>query len=111
MGSEMCIRDSNYAKTLKTVLKEVEDSLIYLDKAEKISGSIKAQVDALKEAEKLVEAKYDNGLVGYLEFLTTKRNLFDARINSLEAQRAEIYSYVNFIKALGGGWEDEYSKQ
>jgi len=101
----------NYAKTLKTVLKEVEDSLIYLDKAEKISGSIKAQVDALKEAEKLVEAKYDNGLVGYLEFLTTKRNLFDARINSLEAQRAEIYSYVNFIKALGGGWEDEYSKQ
>jgi multidrug efflux system outer membrane protein len=98
----------NYAKTLKTALKEVEDSLIYLNKAEKISGSIKAQVDALKEAEKLVEAKYDNGLVGYLEFLTTKRNLFDARINSLEAQRAEIYSYVNFIKALGGGWEDEY---
>lgn len=100
----------NYTDTIKLVLKEVEDALVNLSKSTKINSSLEKQLNFIKDNEIMNEEKFETGLIGLLELFEIKRGVLDVNINYLESQRLEVYSYINFIKALGGGFSNDYKK-
>lgn len=100
----------NYVDTVKLVLKEIEDGLVNLSKATKINSSLEKQLNLVKDSEIMNEEKFETGLIGLLQLFEIKRGVLDININYLESQRIELHSYINFIKALGGGFSNEYKK-
>ena len=60
-----------------------------------------------KNAARLSRARYDGGVVDYLEVLDTERTLFDAEL--AESQKLQLYfsAIVRLYAALGGGWSVE----
>ena len=65
----------------------------------------KQQVVAAKNAARLSRARYDGGVVDYLEVLESERTQFRVEINESEALQLYINSIVELYQALGGGWE------
>jgi multidrug efflux system outer membrane protein len=51
--------------------------------------------------------RYEGGVSSYLEVLDTERQLFQAELDLVQAQRDESSSVIQLYKALGGGWKTE----
>ena len=63
--------------------------------------------EKLRQALKLANLRYENGLVNQLDLLDTERNLLNAELNRIDARRAQKAAIADLIKALGGGWESQ----
>jgi multidrug efflux system outer membrane protein len=63
------------------------------------------QVKAARSALRLSQARYDGGVIDYLEVLDSERALFDAELEESSVRRESLTAYVTLYKALGGGWE------
>ncbi len=94
----------NYVKTVRTAFKEVYDALIQLEILEKRMAELKRRIATLKELLEVVEARYQLGLVRYLEVLDAQRAYLSAQLD-LEKLRSDFFkAQVYFIKAIGGGF-------
>jgi multidrug efflux system outer membrane protein len=96
-----------YESTLQQAFREVEDSLVairtYRDEYEAQSR----RVVAARNAARLSRARYDGGVVDYLEVLDTERTKFDAELAQTQTLQLYFNSIVQLYKALGGGWVTE----
>jgi len=97
-----------YEKTLLQALREVEDSLVSLQKTSQQSGSQGARLVAERQVLALSELRYRGGVSSYLEVLDSQRSLFDAELDSLTANTEHTRSLVRLYKALGGGWPADH---
>jgi multidrug efflux system outer membrane protein len=97
-------RSAEYQATLLTAFREVDDALSAIE----LSGAeLDLQAEARAAAQhafELAEARYRQGLIGFLDVVDAARTELDARraVVRLELVRAE--STVFLIQALGGGW-------
>ncbi len=57
-----------------------------------------------RNAARLSRARYDAGLVDYLEVLDTERTLFASELDESDTLRQSLSAVVQLYKALGGGW-------
>lgn len=99
-----------YLSTLQTAFREVEDSLIAIETLRDEVAARERQVKAAANALRLSEARYDGGVLDYLEVLDSERTLFNASLESSSIRRQGLTAFVTLYKALGGGWsagEDE----
>ena len=94
----------DYEGTLLQALREVEDSLIGLQKAGQQRGSQGERVGAERRVLELAELRYRGGVAAYLEVLDAQRSLFDAEIDETSAVSEHVASLIRLYKALGGGW-------
>lgn len=62
-------------------------------------------MEAARQALRLEELRYRNGVSSYLEVLDTQRTLFDAELQLVQTMRAQYVAVVKLYKALGGGWQ------
>lgn len=96
-----------YEQTLQQAFREVEDALVAIRTYRAEYEAQSRRVVAARNAARLSRARYDGGVVDYLEVLDTERTKFDAEL----AQSATLQRYFNSIvqlyKALGGGWSPE----
>ena len=96
-----------YESTLQQAFREVEDALVavrtYKDEYEAQSR----RVVAARNAARLSRARYDGGVVDYLEVLDTERTKFDAELAQSQTLQLYFNSIVQLYKALGGGWVTE----
>jgi len=96
-----------YEQTLQQAFREVEDALVAIRTYRAEYEAQTRRVVAARNAARLSRARYDGGVVDYLEVLDTERTKFDAEL----AQSATLQRYFNSIvqlyKALGGGWSPE----
>jgi len=96
-----------YERTLQQAFREVEDALVsirtYRDEYEAQSR----RVVAARNAARLSRARYDGGVVDYLEVLDTERSKFDAELAQSATLRLYFASIVQLYTALGGGWTPE----
>ena len=96
-----------YEATLQQAFREVEDALVsvrtYKDEYEAQSR----RVIAARNAARLSRARYDGGVVDYLEVLDTERTKFDAELAQSQTLQLYFTSIVQLYKALGGGWSAE----
>ena len=92
----------SYEQTILEALKESETALKLLVKEEERRQSLEVSVQNLKEAHRLGELRYREGISTFLDVLETERALYDEEMN-LAQSRAETTLYlISFFKALGG---------
>ena len=94
-----------YELTLLQALGEVENALVAIRTYRDQYQLNKQQVVAAQNAARLSRARYDGGVVDYLEVLESERTQFRVEINESEALQLYINSIVELYQALGGGWE------
>ncbi len=98
---------ARYIGTLQNAFREVEDSLVEVETYRREREARDRQVRAARSVLRLSQARYDGGVVDYLEVLDSERTLFDAELEESSVRRQSLTAYVRLYKALGGGWEEE----
>ncbi|MGH9388022.1 MAG: efflux transporter outer membrane subunit [Vicinamibacteria bacterium] len=94
----------DYERTLLQALREVEDSLVGLQKSGEQRGSQQKRVEAERKVLELAELRYRGGVAAYLEVLDAQRSLFNAEIDETSSISEQVNSLIRLYKALGGGW-------
>ena len=95
---------ANYQKTILVAFKEVEDSLIAVQKSGEQRTEQERQVKALRSALRQADLRYQGGRGNYLDVLTAQRTLFESELGLARTKRVQLTSVVQLYKALGGGW-------
>ena len=62
-------------------------------------------VEALREANRLSQLRYEGGVDAYLQVLDSERDLFAGELQLSQIRRNEWTATVGLYRALGGGWE------
>ena len=96
-----------YQSTLRNAFREIEDSLVAIETLRNEQAARARQVEAAGNAARLSRARYDGGVVDYLEVLDSERTLFDAELAESAIRREALVAFVTLYKALGGGWSPE----
>ncbi|HEY6988441.1 MAG TPA: efflux transporter outer membrane subunit [Bryobacteraceae bacterium] len=94
-----------YRKAVQNGFREVSDSLIDHQKNLEQRKQQELFVDALRDADRLSQARYKGGLDSYLQVLDVQRNLFQGELALARLRRDELASVVELYRALGGGWQ------
>ena len=96
-----------YEATLLQSFREVEDALVAVRtyRAENLAQARRAE--AARSAARLSRARYDGGVVDFLEVLDSERTLFDAELAESETLQLYFNAIVRLYGALGGGWSVE----
>ena len=92
---------ARYQKAVLTAFKEVEDSLIAVQKTRERGEAQEQQVKSLQSALGFATQRYQGGRASYLDVLTAQRNLFNAELALAKTKRARLVSVVQLYKALG----------
>jgi multidrug efflux system outer membrane protein len=95
-------RKAEYARTVQTAFREVLDGLRGQSLIAQASEANAQQVAALARASEIAELRYSQGDIAYLELLDVRRNLFQAEIELLAAQRDALLNSVDLALAVGG---------
>ena len=94
-----------YQKAIYTGLREVSDALVGYAGTRDERTQQALLVKALEESTRLSNQRYRGGLDSYLQVLDAERNLFQGRLVLAQLQLAEMQSFVQLYRALGGGWQ------
>ncbi|HEY9141123.1 MAG TPA: efflux transporter outer membrane subunit [Bryobacteraceae bacterium] len=94
-----------YQKTIYTGLREVSDALVGYSRTREQRTQEELLVKALTESTRLSNLRYKGGLDSYLQVLDSERNLFQGQLALAQLRLAEMQSFVQLYRALGGGWQ------
>lgn len=94
----------SYEYSVLNAFREVQDGLIEMQTLKEELLARNEQVLAAESARGLSELRYDKGVTSYLEVIETQRQEFEAKLGYSKNYSVVLISYVNFYKALGGGW-------
>ena len=94
-----------YQKTIYTAFREVSDALIRYDRTRQQRGQQDLLVQALTETTRLATLRYQGGADSYLQVLNAESDLFQAQLAQAQLHLQELQAYVDFYRALGGGWQ------
>ena len=98
---------AGYQKAALNGYREVADALVSVQKLGEARLELEDGVDALRDAGQLARSRYDNGLSNYLEILIADQYLFDQELALAQVRGDEMRAFVDFYRALGGGWQQE----
>lgn len=93
-----------YESTLQQSFREVEDALVAVRTYNVENEAQTRRALAARNAARLSRARYDGGVVDYLEVLDTERTLFDAELAQSQTLQLYYNAIVRLYGALGGGW-------
>jgi NodT family efflux transporter outer membrane factor (OMF) lipoprotein len=94
----------NYRKAILTAFGEVEDALVAASRQaqqEALQQEVQAQA---REALRLAEIRYREGVDDLLTVLDAQRTLFSAQDQLAQIRQNRLEAAVDLYKALGGGW-------
>jgi multidrug efflux system outer membrane protein len=94
----------DYEATLQQAFREVEDALVAVRTLREEHAARQRQVVAARNAARLSRARYDGGVVDYLEVLDSERSLFASALDESATLQQSLNAIVQLYKALGGGW-------
>jgi multidrug efflux system outer membrane protein len=94
-----------YRKTIYNAFREVSDTLIRYDRTREQRAQQDRLVEALAETSRLSNLRYQRGADSYLQVLSAERDLFQGQLTQAQLRLAELLAFVDFYRALGGGWQ------
>jgi len=94
----------NYAQTVLTGLKEVQDSLVDVETATTRIRLLTELAEQARKAYGLAHVRYESGADDLLTLLDSQRVQLDAEDNLVQAQASHYTATTSLFKALGGGW-------
>ncbi|OUS11109.1 hypothetical protein A9Q89_09800 [Gammaproteobacteria bacterium 53_120_T64] len=96
-----------YEATLQQAFREVADALVEVRTYRQEYQAYRRQAVAARNAERLSMARYNAGVVDYLEVQEASRSLFTAELNESQSHQSALNAVVALYQALGGGWVNE----
>jgi outer membrane protein, multidrug efflux system len=93
-----------YERTVLDAFRSVEDVLIEISTLKEELEARQAHVTAALNAQRLSQARYDQGITSYLEFLESQRQAFESELNYVGTRQQLLTAYAQLYKVLGGGW-------
>jgi multidrug efflux system outer membrane protein len=93
-----------YEQAVLDALRDVDDSLTAVRTLRAEHTARLRQLRAAQNAARLSRARYDGGIVSYLEVLDSERSLFQAELLESETRQQQLSAVVRLYRALGGGW-------
>ena len=96
----------SYEAAVQQAFREVEDALAGVRSSRARMAVLERQVLAAREALRLSQARYDQGVTSYLEVLIQQTTAFDAELGASLARQEMLVAVVRLYSALGGGWID-----
>lgn len=94
-----------YKQALLDAGQEVNDALYATESVQRSLDSHRRQCKELERAVQTSEALYRTGNATYLELLTARQSLLNARLNVVSDRFTYCQSIINLYNALGGGCE------
>ena len=98
---------ATYRQRILESFRDVEDALAGVQAGAEQADAQARAVVAAREAARLSDARYREGLVNYLEVVDAERSRLQAEREAIRILNQRLASTILLIKALGGGWEDE----
>ena len=95
---------AQYEQAIQTAFSEVANALAGRATLGDQLTALEAQATASREAYRLSELRYRNGIASYLQLLDAQRTLFSAEQALVQTRLLERLNQVALYKALGGGW-------
>jgi multidrug efflux system outer membrane protein len=93
---------AEYEKTIQQAFREVADLLSARDKLAEQLAAQQANAKAQKQLLRLVEARYQAGIVSHFEVLDAQRQSFAAEQGEIQVRRAWLSAETQLYKALAG---------
>ena len=97
---------AQYEKTIQQAFREVADLLSARDKIAAQLAAQQANADAQNQLLRLVEARYQAGIVSHLEVLDAQRAAFAAEQGAIQVRRVWLSSATQLYKAFAGESHD-----
>ncbi|MCY3968729.1 MAG: efflux transporter outer membrane subunit [Acidobacteria bacterium] len=95
--------EANWLQTALAGFAEVESGLVAERMLAEQARALERAANESREAERLAEGRYRQGLVDYLQVLDSQRTSFQSESQLLAARRQQLESRTDLILALGGG--------
>lgn len=96
---------SQYKQAVASAFADVRNALSAQDAARQVLDAETHRSETLEQLYKQAELRYQVGMISRLELLDVERNFLQARLNRLDAERAQRSAVADLFKALGGGWQ------
>ncbi len=96
-----------YAASVRTALKEVEDSLGNAERGRRQEAAQREIVEQAQRALRLAELRYREGAGDLLSVLEAQRTLFSGQDALATQRQSRLSSAVDLYQALGGGWSPD----
>jgi outer membrane protein TolC len=101
---------ANYRQTVLDAYREVEDGLVA---ASALAGAAELQAraaTAATESDRVTRNQYREGVADYAAVVDAASGVLDAGRGELQLRLRRLDASVNLIKALGGSWQPDASK-
>ncbi|MBS1189347.1 MAG: efflux system, outer rane lipoprotein, NodT family [Rhodocyclaceae bacterium] len=96
---------AQYRQAVAAAFRDVRDALAAQASAQETLAAESARSEALALALRQARQQFNAGQASWLEVLDVERNLLDAELARIDAERARKAALADLFKALGGGWE------
>jgi multidrug efflux system outer membrane protein len=93
-----------YQRAIQIAFREVEDSLVAVQKTRSELDAQTRQVEALRTYLEMAQLRFEEGYISFIEVLDAQRSLFEAETIQAQTRGRVFNSLVNLYKSLGGGW-------
>ena len=97
---------ANYRETVLTAFQQVEDEIATLKILEQQAAAENRTVNDAREAEQLTLNQYRAGTADFTTVITAQTVRLNAETTALNVLNGRLAGSVNFVMALGGGWDD-----
>lgn len=95
---------ANYVRTVLTAYKEVQASLVNLDKQSERYEFLRRQQLSAQGSVEFQTRSFERGVGDYLAYLDSKQNLAGTKTNLAAAERSLAEARLAVHRALGGAW-------
>jgi outer membrane protein, multidrug efflux system len=96
---------ASYQQTVLKALEETENALVSHARARDRLVQLTAAAQESDAAARIARARYEGGLVGFLDVLDAERAQLQAQDDLAQSRTDAATSLIAVYKALGGGWE------
>ena len=94
-----------YEQTVLRALEETENALVAHARAREQLAEVEHEAQASETAAQIARARYEGGMVGFLEVLDAERTQLTAEDQLAQSRTETATSLIAVYKALGGGWQ------
>ena len=96
---------AGYEQTVLRALEETEDALVTHARTRDSLKDATDAAEASRTAARIARARYEGGMVDFLEVLDAERTQLAAEDRLAQSRTDAATSLIAVYKALGGGWE------
>ena len=93
-----------YQRAVAIAFREVADAIANVRQSAVTEADLQIRVSAARNSLELARARYESGYSAYLDVLDAQRTVNDAELALVRNRQSQLAYSVDFIKALGGGW-------